>query len=73
MYHCTRTLDDYDAMFRKAKRAFPDLRKCQCECGKAGAVKPASRYAVLQFHVTIPDIIPEGWELKDGPLGFELA
>jgi hypothetical protein len=71
--YCPSTLDNYAAMFRRAKRAFPDLKRSHCECGKVKSSSTVCGYAVLKFHITIPDVVPDGWELIDGKPEFELA
>ncbi len=71
--YCSSTLDNYAAMFRRAKRAFPGLQQWHCECGKVKSSSSVCGYTVLRFHITIPDVVPDGWELKDGKPEFELA
>lgn len=70
---CPITIDNFNAMFRRANRAFPTLQKSNCECGKVASSGTVCGYTVLKFHITIPDAIPDGWELFDGKPEFELA
>jgi len=65
--------DNYAAMFLRAKHAFPTLKKWHCVCGKVKSPSTVCGHTVLRFHVTIPDVVPDGWELIDGKPEFEMA
>lgn len=67
--YCPDTLAYFRAMFKLAKKSFPDLIEEECTCGKVSRSSSIQGFTLLLFHLESRKFEIDGWD-NFGPIDF---
>ncbi len=70
--HCPDTLPYFLAMFRLAKKSFPQLKSSNVRCGKIVSSHTCKGFTAIVFDIPPEQAVQDGWTCFDSRIEFSL-